>query len=81
MDFSLQSHKSFIGLPATQLPTPSLVLSKPVIENNIQQLADDVKQLKIAFRPHVKTLKVSLLQFSQWKHETDHGVSQQKSHA
>lgn len=58
MDFSLQSHKSFIGLPATELPTPSLVLSKPVIENNIQQLLDDVKHLNIAFRPHVKTLKV-----------------------
>ncbi|EYE91849.1 D-serine ammonia-lyase DSD1 [Aspergillus ruber CBS 135680] len=57
MDFSLQSHKSFIGLPATELPTPSLVLSKPVIENNIQQLLDDVKHLNIAFRPHVKTLK------------------------
>lgn len=58
MDFSLQSHKSFINLPATDLPTPALVLSKPILEKNIQQLLNDVKQLNIAFRPHVKTLKV-----------------------
>lgn len=59
MDFSLQSHKSFIGLKASDLPTPSLVLSKPVLQSNIQKLLDDVKELDIAFRPHVKTLKVS----------------------
>lgn len=60
MDFSLQSHKSYIGLEASELPTPSLVLSKPVLQNNIQKLLDDVKELDIAFRPHVKTLKVYL---------------------
>lgn len=61
MDFSLQSHNSFIGTDAINLPTPSLVLSKPVLQNNIQKLLDDVKELDIAFRPHVKTLKVPLL--------------------
>lgn len=58
MDFSLLSHESFIGKRVTDLPTPALVLSKPVLERNTQQVLDDVKELKIAFRPHVKTLKV-----------------------
>ncbi|KAK7702925.1 hypothetical protein SLS57_011179 [Botryosphaeria dothidea] len=49
--------KSFIGRPAIDLPTPSLVLSKPVIEKNCKRLHDDVKSLGIGFRPHVKTLK------------------------
>lgn len=58
MDFS---PNSFIDRPASDLPTPSLILSKPVLERNIQLLLQDVKQLGIAFRPHVKTLKVSPL--------------------
>lgn len=78
MDFSLQSHKSFIGLPATELPTPSLVLSRPVIEHNIQQLLDDVEQLNIAFRPHVKTLKVFHPQKLVEIHTSDYNASQQK---
>ncbi|GAQ07661.1 D-serine dehydratase [Aspergillus lentulus] len=57
MDFSLQNHKSFIGRKVTDLPTPSLVLSKPVLERNIKKLLQDVKDLGISFRPHVKTLK------------------------
>ncbi|KAL4954280.1 putative serine dehydratase domain-containing protein [Aspergillus filifer] len=47
----------YIGKPALELPTPSLVLSKPTIERNIEQLHQDVAKLGIAFRPHVKTLK------------------------
>lgn len=58
MDFSIRSHLSFINRPATDLPTPALVLSKPVLEKNIQQVLHDVEKLNIAFRPHVKTLKV-----------------------
>lgn len=58
MDFSLQNHRSFIGRPATDLPTPAVVLSKPILERNIKQLLQDVKDLEISFRPHVKTLKV-----------------------
>lgn len=53
------SPNSFIGRPLADLPTPSLVLSKPVLERNIQLLLQDVKELGISFRPHVKTLKVS----------------------
>jgi D-serine deaminase-like pyridoxal phosphate-dependent protein len=54
----MTSYESYIGKPVTDLPTPSLILSKPTIERNINQLHQDVKNLGIAFRPHVKTLKV-----------------------
>ncbi|OJJ76904.1 hypothetical protein ASPBRDRAFT_190250 [Aspergillus brasiliensis CBS 101740] len=57
MDFSLQSHASFIGRPISELPTPSLILSKPVLERNINRLQQDVQELGLSFRPHVKTLK------------------------
>lgn len=63
MDFSLQFHASFINRPIQDLPTPSLVLSKPTLERNIQQLLQDVKDLGISFRPHVKTLKVCPLSY------------------
>ncbi|KAL2866917.1 D-serine ammonia-lyase DSD1 [Aspergillus lucknowensis] len=53
----MTSYHSYIGKPVTDLPTPALVLSKPTIERNINQLHQDVKNLGIAFRPHVKTLK------------------------
>ncbi|PYH47174.1 D-serine ammonia-lyase DSD1 [Aspergillus saccharolyticus JOP 1030-1] len=56
-DFSTLHHKSFIGKPAATLPTPSLIISKPILEKNIAQLQEDVQKLGIAFRPHVKTLK------------------------
>lgn len=58
MDYSLQNHVSYIGRPVSELPTPALVLSKPVLERNAQILLEDVKRLGIKFRPHVKTLKV-----------------------
>ncbi|CAG8927400.1 unnamed protein product [Penicillium salamii] len=57
MDYSLENHASYIGRPASELPTPALVLSKPVLEHNTSILLEDVKQLGIKFRPHVKTLK------------------------
>jgi D-serine deaminase-like pyridoxal phosphate-dependent protein len=58
MDYSLQNHTSYIGRQVSELPTPSLIISKPVLERNTKALLDDVKRLGIAFRPHVKTLKV-----------------------
>jgi D-serine deaminase-like pyridoxal phosphate-dependent protein len=60
MDHSLQDHASYIGRPVSELPTPALILSKPVLERNTQILLEDVKQLGIEFRPHIKTLKVPL---------------------
>ncbi len=57
MDYSLQHHQSFIGQPVVNLPTPALVVSRPVVERNITQLHDDVAATGLEFRPHVKTLK------------------------
>ncbi|KAJ5299209.1 hypothetical protein N7476_010766 [Penicillium atrosanguineum] len=57
MDYSLQNHASYIGRPIAELPTPSLLLSKPVLERNTTALLEDVKKLGISFRPHVKTMK------------------------
>ncbi|KAL5340868.1 putative serine dehydratase domain-containing protein [Aspergillus crustosus] len=53
----MASPQSYIGQHLSALPTPSLILSKPTIEKNIAQLHQDVKDLGIAFRPHIKTLK------------------------
>lgn len=60
MDVS-DSIKSYIGRSVRDLLTPSLILNKPVLERNTELLHKDVKELGIAFRPHVKTLKVCLL--------------------
>ncbi|KAH8701617.1 putative serine dehydratase domain-containing protein [Talaromyces proteolyticus] len=57
MDISLQTHQSYIGKSVHDLPTPALVLSKSVIEKNVNRLHEDVEKLGIGFRPHVKTLK------------------------
>ncbi|QPC76933.1 hypothetical protein HYE68_007685 [Fusarium pseudograminearum] len=57
MDYSLENHKSFIGKPISDLPTPALVVSLPVLKKNIDTLHQDVERLGIGFRPHVKTLK------------------------
>ena len=62
MDYSLENHASYIGRPVSELPTPALVLSKPVLEHNTRILLEDVKELGIKFRPHVKTLKVKRIQ-------------------
>lgn len=58
MDYSLENHKSFIGKPISDLPTPALVVNLPVLKQNIDTLHQDVERLGIGFRPHVKTLKV-----------------------
>lgn len=59
MDVSLETIDSYLGRPVSELPTPSVILSKPILESNIQKLSRDVKDQGIGFRPHVKTLKVS----------------------
>ncbi|KAJ5508673.1 hypothetical protein N7527_010816 [Penicillium freii] len=56
-DYSLKHHACYIDCPVTELPTPALILSKPMLERNTQLLLEDVKRLRIEFRPHVKTLK------------------------
>ncbi|KAH7163376.1 putative serine dehydratase domain-containing protein [Dactylonectria estremocensis] len=57
MDYSLENNSSFIGKPTSELPTPSFVISLPVLKQNIENLHRDVEKLGILFRPHVKTLK------------------------
>jgi D-serine deaminase-like pyridoxal phosphate-dependent protein len=64
MDHALQHHKSYIGRPASELPTPSLVIRLPVLRRNIDKLHQDVEKLGIGFRPHVKTLKVPFSLYS-----------------
>jgi D-serine deaminase-like pyridoxal phosphate-dependent protein len=58
-DHARQHYASYIGKPVAELPTPSLVLSLPLIKKNIDALHQDVADLGIAFRPHVKTLKTT----------------------
>ncbi|WQF82090.1 Putative alanine racemase, D-serine dehydratase-like domain, PLP-binding barrel [Colletotrichum destructivum] len=57
MDYSLQNHRSFIGSKASDLPSPALILSLPVIKKNIERLHQDVEKAGVTLRPHVKTLK------------------------
>ncbi|CAH0020392.1 unnamed protein product [Clonostachys rhizophaga] len=57
MDRALEHHQSYIGRPVAELPSPSLVLSLPILKRNTEALLQDVEDLEIAFRPHVKTLK------------------------
>ncbi|KAK2052672.1 alanine racemase domain-containing protein [Colletotrichum caudatum] len=57
MDYSLQNHRSLVGSKASDLPSPSLVLSLPVIKKNIEKLHRDVEKAGVTLRPHVKTLK------------------------
>lgn len=77
MDISLETHQSYIGKPIEALPTPALLISKPVLENNVKRLHGDVEQLGIGFRPHVKTLKVRYRQITYIVREllgcTEHG--------
>ncbi|CAG8007115.1 unnamed protein product [Penicillium salamii] len=57
MGTSIQTHRSYIHKHISQIPTPALVLSLPILRSNVQRLLDDVSEVGISFRPHVKTLK------------------------
>ncbi|VUC24535.1 unnamed protein product [Clonostachys rosea] len=57
MDRAFENHASFIGRPASELPTPSLIVDLPVLKKNVNTLHENVEKLGIGFRPHVKTLK------------------------
>ncbi|CAG9974632.1 unnamed protein product [Clonostachys byssicola] len=58
MDRALENHASYIGRPASELPTPSLVVDLPILKKNVNTLHENVEKLGIGFRPHVKTLKI-----------------------
>ncbi|KAF4124655.1 D-serine ammonia-lyase [Geosmithia morbida] len=57
MHHSPEHHESYVGKPVSQLPTPSFIISLPIVKRNIARLHCDVEKLGIGFRPHVKTLK------------------------
>jgi D-serine deaminase-like pyridoxal phosphate-dependent protein len=59
MDRALKNQASYIGKPASELPTPALLISLPVLKRNIDRLYAHVDATGVGFRPHVKTLKVS----------------------
>ncbi|KAI9733174.1 MAG: hypothetical protein M1818_007292 [Claussenomyces sp. TS43310] len=57
MDTPADEIEQYIGRPIVDLPTPSCILSKRVLENNCQRMLRDVRTKNLAFRAHVKTLK------------------------
>ncbi|KAI9739329.1 MAG: hypothetical protein M1834_007542 [Cirrosporium novae-zelandiae] len=57
MDCSREELFAYKGRHINHLPTPSLIVSKPVIEKNCERLLKDVKEKGIGLRAHVKTLK------------------------
>ncbi|KAI0869021.1 alanine racemase domain-containing protein [Hypoxylon argillaceum] len=48
---------SYIGRHILDLPTPSFILSRPIIEKNARSMLQAVAEKGLTFRPHVKTLK------------------------
>ncbi|KAL2209677.1 hypothetical protein CC79DRAFT_1271106 [Sarocladium strictum] len=57
MDRALKNQASYIGKPASELPTPALLVNLPVLKRNIDRLYAHVDATGVDFRPHVKTLK------------------------
>ncbi|KAF5012026.1 hypothetical protein FDECE_1885 [Fusarium decemcellulare] len=55
---SFRNHRDFIGSAASGLPTPSLIVKKSVVEENIAQIHREVDVLGIGFRPQLETLKL-----------------------
>jgi D-serine deaminase-like pyridoxal phosphate-dependent protein len=59
MDVTPEYLQGFIGRPAIELPTPSLILSRNIIEKNCDTVLELVQSMNLDLRAHVKTLKVS----------------------
>ncbi|CAH0038001.1 unnamed protein product [Clonostachys solani] len=73
MDRALENHTSYIGRPASELPTPSLIVDLPILRRNVDTLHEKVEKLGIGFRPHVKTLKtleITRLMLAGGKHRS-----------
>lgn len=73
MDRAFENHASYIGRPASELPTPSLIVDLPVLRRNVNTLHENVEKLGIGFRPHVKTLKtleITRLMIAGGKHRS-----------
>jgi D-serine deaminase-like pyridoxal phosphate-dependent protein len=58
MDIDPERLRQYIGKSYTELPTPSLILKKDVIERNCAANLDAMRKLSVYFRAHVKSLKV-----------------------
>ena len=61
MDITAADMKKYIGQHIDTLPTPSLILSEPILRENCKRMLEDVAAMGVKFRPHVKTLKVCIL--------------------
>ena len=51
----------YVGKTLGDVPTPAAVLDRAVVKRNCSQILETCKKLKIQFRPHVKTHKVTSL--------------------
>lgn len=58
MDYALETRAKWLGSKIADLPTPSLIVSRAIVERNVADLHRDVEAAGVGFRPHVKTLKV-----------------------
>lgn len=58
MDYTDEELKFYIGKSQFDLPTPSVVVKESVVKRNCLKVLDNVKELGLSFRAHVKTLKV-----------------------
>ncbi len=47
-----------IGLPIDQLPSPSVLIDRPTLQRNIDEMAAHAASLGVALRPHWKSSKV-----------------------
>ncbi|KAF4431474.1 D-serine dehydratase [Fusarium acutatum] len=68
MDHSLEHHRAYVGKSISQLPTPSLVVSLPILQRNIARLHQDVSDLGIGFRPH--TLEITRLMLANGRYRS-----------
>jgi D-serine deaminase-like pyridoxal phosphate-dependent protein len=53
-----QGLKSYIGKHKTQLPSPSLCLSVPIIKENARLFHEACEKSGLSYRAHLKTNKV-----------------------
>lgn len=49
--------REFAGRPVSELPTPALLVERPVLEQNIARMASVARHAAVALRPHWKTSK------------------------
>ncbi|RPH69620.1 DSD1 family PLP-dependent enzyme, partial [bacterium] len=55
----MNNHEYEVGLQKTDLDTPALLVDLPVVERNIQKMADYCRSAGVALRPHAKIYKAT----------------------